>query len=113
MKAGGTPANLRPGKQTRKVKQRREYVWLDIVGLLFRAPRSAAELQELTGLCSTTVYHHLRALGDEGLVVRARCKRGDGEVIGWAWVSPLAKQDVPTLIRTARAALEQVERMAA
>lgn len=44
---------------------------VDMLGLLTRAPRTVAELVELTGMGEVAVRAWIRALMDEGLVVHA------------------------------------------
>lgn len=43
---------------------------IDMLGLLVRAPRTVAELSDLTGMCRTSIYPWLHIMMQEGLLRR-------------------------------------------
>ena len=59
-------------------------VLVDMVGLLARKPRSKIELEELMGSNRDIIDKYMKALTDEGLVVRkGRGVRGDHFTYHW------------------------------
>ena len=57
---------------------------VDMIGLLVRAPRTIAELVELTGMDRTALYWWLRLMTEEGLL---RCEKL-GRFYVYHWSAP-------------------------
>jgi DNA-binding IclR family transcriptional regulator len=60
--------------------------WADMLALLVKAPRTVAELSELTGSDRTTIYRWRDALVSEGLIKKCGKTASGADV--WIWSPP-------------------------
>jgi DNA-binding IclR family transcriptional regulator len=65
----------------------------DMIALLYKAPRTVAEVVELTGITTNTVRGWMLALASEGLLVRVGERRDKGvrgaPAVLYGWRKPL------------------------
>lgn len=66
---------------------------VDMVGLLVRAPRTVAELSDLTGMCRTSIYPWLHIMMQEGLLRRESVGRANKHYVYFWNVSTCTPQD--------------------
>lgn len=64
---------------------------VDLVGLLFRAPRTVAELSDLTGMDRTSIYPWLHLMMEEGLLRRESVGRVNKHFV-YFWVVSLEEK---------------------
>ena len=70
---------------------------VDMIGLLVRAPRTMAELVELTGMDRTALHWWLSLMVEEGLLRKEANPRGHkgGRVFKYFWNHPCLNQQSP------------------
>lgn len=68
---------------------------IDLLGLLIRAPRTMAELRDLTGMTRESIHWWLSLMVEEGLLRKEAYPRGSkgGRVFKYFWSPPCTPQD--------------------